>query len=108
MSASDGSSEEASWPFAADIPSAEFLTDTLAGCTGAALFVAPKEKPLDPPEAAPVLVPTATVGTLKLLGRDLAVVSCSSLPDRHKAKYCACFSHCACQLLLMKPSAIRL
>jgi hypothetical protein len=73
MSASDGSSEEASWPL-----SAEFLTAALAGCTGAALFVTPKEKPLDPPEAAPVLVPAATVGALKLLGRDLAVVSCSS------------------------------
>jgi hypothetical protein len=32
MSASDGSSEEAACPFAADIPSAEFLTAALAGC----------------------------------------------------------------------------
>jgi hypothetical protein len=38
MSASDGSSEEAACPFTVDIPSAEFLTATLAGCTGAALL----------------------------------------------------------------------
>jgi hypothetical protein len=73
MSASDGSSEAASWPL-----SAEFLTAALAGCTGAALFVDPKEKPLGPSEATPVLVPAATVGALTLPGRYLAVVSCSS------------------------------
>ena len=80
MSAIDGSSEEAACPFAADIPSAEFLTVALAGCTGAALFVAPKEKPLDPPEAAPVLEPAATVEALKLLGRDLAGTAAISVP----------------------------
>ena len=80
MLASDGSSEEAAWPFATDIPSAEFLTAAFAGCTGAALFVAPKEKPLDPTEAAPVLEPAAAVEALKMLGRDLAGTAAISVP----------------------------
>jgi hypothetical protein len=75
MSASDGSSEEAARPFAADIPSPEFLTASLAGCTGTS-FLSPgseKTKVAHDTEPLEVCLPTPELGFT-----ENAVVSCSS------------------------------